>query len=89
MNFEISKAFAKDVEILPSHTKRMILDVINEIQAANTLYELTDCKKLQGEDDLYRIRMGNYRLTFEYKAPSVVLKRALHRGKIYKKHNLK
>ncbi len=89
MNLEISKAFVKDVEILPGQTKRMILSVIEEIQAARTLYDLTDCKKLQGVEDLYRIRMGNYRITFEYLASSVILKRVLPRGKIYKKHNLK
>jgi mRNA-degrading endonuclease RelE of RelBE toxin-antitoxin system len=89
MNLEISKAFVKDVEILPGRTKKMILAIIEEIQAAKTLHEINECAKLKGSDDLYRIRMGNYRMTFECQASSVVLKRVLPRGKIYKKHNLK
>ncbi len=89
MNLEISKAFVRDVESLPMHTKKMILEVINQIQAAKTPHEIHDCLKLKGADDLYRIRMGNYRITFENHDSIAILKRALPRGKIYKKQNLK
>jgi mRNA interferase RelE/StbE len=88
MNLEISKAFARDVESIPGHSKKMILAIINQIQIARTPLEINDCSKLKGADDLYRIRMGNYRITFEYTGSSAVLKRVLPRGMIYKKHNL-
>jgi mRNA-degrading endonuclease RelE of RelBE toxin-antitoxin system len=89
MNIEISRAFVKDVEPLPKHSKKIILTVINEIQSAKKLYEIKECSKLKGVDDLYRIRKGNYRITFEYDGSSAVLKRVLPRGQIYKKHNIK
>jgi mRNA-degrading endonuclease RelE of RelBE toxin-antitoxin system len=89
MILEISKAFVRDVESLPNHSKKMILGVIREIQSAKNLHDIKDCSKLRGADDLYRIRMGNYRITFEYHGSSLVLKRALPRGKIYKKQNLR
>jgi mRNA-degrading endonuclease RelE of RelBE toxin-antitoxin system len=89
MNIEISRAFVKDVEPLPKHSKKIILVVINEIQSAKKPYEIKECSKLKGVDDLYRIRRGNYRITFEYDGSSAVLKRVLPRGQIYKKHNIK
>ena len=88
MNFEISKAFVKDVESLPGHAKKIILSVIDDIHSAKNPHEINDCSKLRGINDLYRIRRGNYRITFEYFESSAVLKRALPRGKIYKKQNL-
>ena len=89
MNVEISRAFVKDVEPLPKHSKKVILAVINEIQSAKHLHEIKECAKLQGSEDLFRIRRGIYRITFEYDGSSVVLKRVLPRGKIYKKHNMR
>jgi mRNA-degrading endonuclease RelE of RelBE toxin-antitoxin system len=89
MNLEISRAFVKDVEPLPKHSKKLILEVLNEIQSAKIPSEIKECTKLKGAEDLYRIRRGNYRITFEYNKSSVVLKRVLHRGQIYKKHNIK
>jgi mRNA-degrading endonuclease RelE of RelBE toxin-antitoxin system len=87
MNLEISRAFVKDVEPLPKNSKKIILEVINEIQSAKTPHEIRECSKLKGVDKLYRIRRGNYRITFEYDGSSAILKRALPRGQIYKKHN--
>ena len=89
MNIEISRAFVKDVGPLPKHSKKIILTVINEIQSAKNPYEIKECSKLKGAGDLYRIRRGNYRITFEYDGSSAVLKRVLPRGQIYKKHNIK
>lgn len=89
MNVEISRAFVSDVESLPNHSKKMILKVINQIRAAKNPHEIIDCLKLKGVEDLYRIRMGNYRITFAYFESTAVLKRALPRGKIYKKRNLR
>lgn len=89
MKIEISRAFVKDVEPLPKHSKKIILAVISEIQSVKTPYKIKECSKLKGADDLYRIRRGNYRITFEYDGSSAILKRVLPRGQIYKKHNIK
>jgi len=89
MKIEISRAFVKDVEPLPKHSKRIIFSVINEIKSANMPFDIMECSKLKGVEDLYRIRRGIYRITFQYNGSSVVLKRVLTRGQIYKKHNIK
>jgi len=88
MKFEISKAFVKDTEPLPKKVKLVILEVIKEIQSAKVPGEIHDCAKLKGVGDIYRIRRGLYRVTFQYDGKTVTLKRVLPRGQIYKKHNL-
>jgi mRNA-degrading endonuclease RelE of RelBE toxin-antitoxin system len=88
MKFEISKAFVKDTEPLPKKVKLVILEVIKEIQSAKVPGEVHDCTKLKGVVDIYRIRRGLYRITFQYDGTMATLKRVLPRGQIYKKHNL-
>jgi len=89
MNIEISKAFVKDVEPLPKYSKIIILSVINEIKSAGKPFDIKECSKLKGAENLYRIRRGNYSITFQYDGTSAVLKRVLTRGQIYKKHNIR
>jgi mRNA-degrading endonuclease RelE of RelBE toxin-antitoxin system len=89
MNVDISKAFVKDTALLPKKSKLVILEVINEIQIAVVPGDIRDCSKLKGAEDLYRIRRGVYRVTFQYDRTTATLKRVLPRGQIYKKHNLK
>lgn len=88
MKFEISKAFVKDTEPLPKKAKLVILEVIKEIQSAKMPGEVHDCTKLKGVEDIYRIRRGLYRITFQYDGTTATLRRVLPRGQIYKKHNL-
>jgi Cytotoxic translational repressor of toxin-antitoxin stability system len=88
MKFEISKAFVKDTESLPKRVKLVILEVIKEFQSAKVPGEVHDCTKLKGVEDMYRIRRGIYRVTFQYDGTTATLKRVLPRGQIYKKHNL-
>jgi len=89
MKIEISKAFVKDVGPFPKFSKRIILSVINEIESAEKPFDIKECSKLKGAENLYRIRRGNYRITFQYDGGIAILKRVLTRGQIYKKHNIK
>ena len=89
MNIEISMAFVKDAGPLPKYSKRIILSVINEIESAEKPFDIKECSKLKGAENLYRICRGNYRITFQYDGTTAVLKRVLTRGQIYKKHNLR
>jgi len=88
MKFEISKAFVIDTKTLPQKVKLIILEVIKEIQSAKVPGEVHDCTKLKGVEDIYRIRRGLYRITFQYDGTTVTLRRVLPRGQIFKKHNL-
>ena len=89
MNVDISRAFVKDTASLPKKMKLVIQEVIKEIQIAKFPVDIRDCSKLKGAEDMYRIRRGVYRVTFQYDSTTVTLKRVLPRGQIYKKQNLK
>jgi mRNA-degrading endonuclease RelE of RelBE toxin-antitoxin system len=89
MKIEISRAFVKDVGPLPKHSKKIILLVINEIESASSPFDIKECSKLKGLEDLYRIRRGNYRITFNFQESTAIFKRVLARGQIYKKHNIR
>lgn len=89
MNVDISRAFVKDTATLPKKMKLVILDVINEIQIAKVPNDIRDCARLKGAEDIYRIRRGVYRMTFQYNSTTATLKRVLPRGQIYKKQNLR
>jgi mRNA-degrading endonuclease RelE of RelBE toxin-antitoxin system len=90
MIIEISKAFVKDSEVLPKRIKLVLYDLIKEIEgdSIKSPFDIKDCSKMKGYDNLYKIRRGIYRITLEYNGESITLKRVLPRGQIYKKHNL-
>lgn len=89
MKVEISKAFVKDAEVLPKRIK-LIYNLIREIQteSVKSPFDIKECFKLKGFNNLYKIRRGIYRVTFEYNGETALLKRVLPRGQVYKKHNL-
>ena len=84
MNVDISRAFVKDTAPLPKKFKLVIQEVINEIQIAKVPGDIRDCSKLKGADDMYRIRRGVYRVTFQYTGTTATFKRVLPRGQSYK-----
>lgn len=90
MNVEISKAFVKDADVLPKRIKHVIYELIQEIQkkSVKSPFDINDCSKLNGFNNLFKIRRGVYRITFEYNGDAALLKRVLPRGQLYKKHNL-
>ena len=88
MNVDISRAFVKDTGPLPKKSKLVILELIKEMQLAEIQNYIRDCYNLKGADDIYHIRRGVYRVTFQYDGTMATLKRVLPRGQIYKKHNL-
>jgi len=89
MNVDISRAFVKDTCLLPKKTKLIIQEVIKEIQITKVPGNIRDCSKLKGAEDMYRIRRGVYRVTFQYDSTTATLKRVSPRGQIYKKQILK
>jgi mRNA interferase RelE/StbE len=58
--------------------------VIEEIEAADTLADIRNVKKLKGYEHVYRIRVGNYRIGIYCETDVVELMRFLHRKDIYR-----
>ncbi len=77
--------FEKQLDKLSDTTAKRIYNKINDLvkNAANI-----DVKKLKGQNE-YRLRLGSYRVIFEYQSLGgevvIIIKNVEHRKDIYKK----
>lgn len=80
----IKKSTAKKIAALPKEIKASVI---------NHIFELSDeprpsgCKKLKGEENVWRIRVGDYRVIYSIFDNILVVEilRANHRKDVYKK----
>ena len=88
MKIQYSTQFAKDARKLPQHIKTAVKEIVIQLENAPTLFEIRDCKPLEGVKNGYRIRCGDYRITLSLiiQDDTVMLLRVLPRGQVYKKH---
>ena len=78
MKIQYSKAAAKTLAAMDSKTKQRIKDAVEGIPAG-------DIKPLQGYNDLYRLRIGGWRVVFSYPNKNTVLiEKIAPRGGVYK-----
>ena len=66
MIVQYSKSFEKAVEKLPGKMIYAITDIIKEVKQAERLEDISNCKKIKGFDNVYRIRTGSYRTFFTF-----------------------
>ena len=86
MKTTFRKSFTKD---LKSYTRDRTLlarveETILQVEAAETITDIKNLKKLKAESPYYRIRIGNYRLGLIIKNKIVTFVRLLHRKEIYR-----
>ena len=58
--------------------------VFDEILTFQNLSEMVNVKKLKGESDTYRIRIGDYRIGFFVQGETITFARVLHRREFYR-----
>ncbi len=58
--------------------------VFEEIPRIASFEEITNIKKLQGYDNAYRIRVGDYRVGIIFDGETAIFERVLHRKEIYR-----
>lgn len=91
MKTKYSKEFEKSVRKLSGKTLNSVRNTIIEVKNASSLDEITDCKKLVGFDNVYRIRIGSLRAFFvfhiEIVDDCVFFKYLVARGEAYNKKN--
>jgi len=87
MIVRIDKSFEKDTsKINDAKTKAAIVEVIDNIQAAADISSINKLKKIVGYKNMYRIRLGDFRIGLEYtESNEIILIRFLHRKEIYKR----
>ncbi len=85
MNIKFESKFEKDLKLIKDRNllSRLKQIILNCKQAEN-LAQINNLKKLQGYENLYRIRLGNYRLGIEVVENELIFTRFLHRKDIYK-----
>lgn len=85
MKLIYTKAVTKDVKkIKDKRLTDQIAMVINNMKDITEISQLKSTKKLSGNPNAYRVRIGNYRLGFYYEKQTIILGRFLKRSDIYK-----
>ena len=81
------KALVKDLEAVSSNlgVKKRLLKLIERLKTIDSLSELQNIKKIEGYDNYYRLRVGDYRLGLKLSGKTVELIRFLHRRDIYRR----
>ena len=89
MNVEYSKDFKKSVKKLSGKMLDSVRRVVAEVKSAESLKDITDCKKLLGYRNIYRIRIGDYRAFFTFHVEivngTVFFRYLVSRGEAYAK----
>ena len=68
----ISKKALKELKNIPESDRKVIKDRISKL--AYFPFAHLDVKKLKGNQNVYRLRSGNYRIIFEYFKDERVIK---------------
>jgi mRNA interferase RelE/StbE len=84
MKIEIRKSFEKDADKIPASIQQRLAQVINQISKAKRISDMNSCKKLSGYKNVYRIRLGSYRVGFFFDNDTIELVRVLQRKDIYR-----
>lgn len=85
-SIEFVKSARKDFEKLPAKIRERVAEAL-KILSLNPYSELLKVKKLKGAEDLFRIRLGDYRVVYEIRNEMliVVVIKIGHRSEIYRK----
>ena len=85
MLVEYLESFEKDLDAISSQgVRHKVLKLIEQIEEASSLSEISNLKKLSGFKSAYRIRLGNYRIGIFVSGNTVQFARILHRKDIYR-----
>jgi mRNA interferase RelE/StbE len=82
---EFRDSFAKDLKgVKEKGLLGRVREVIEAVERADSLAELTNLKKLKGGGNYFRVRVGDYRIGVALDGDTVVFVRFLNRKDIYK-----
>ena len=85
MEIVYEKSFEKDLKrINDKRIREQVKLKIVEIRNCNILSEIKNIKKLSGQNTIYRIRISDYRIGFEFAESKLIFTRILNRKDIYK-----
>ena len=87
MNIRYAKKFSKDLEAISHDVKirKRLLDLIEQIKRVDVLSEIAGTKIIEGYQDYFRLRVGDYRLGVKVTENNIEMIRFLHRKEIYRR----
>lgn len=92
MKVAFSKDFAKALDKLSGKVHRSVVTAINEVVDADSINDITDCKKIESLNSVYRIRIGSKRAFFvlhlRIDGDVVRFEYLFSRGEAYDKKNM-
>ena len=78
-------SFAKDLRALKDKALlERIKELILSVEAAQSLAEVPNLKKLHGGGGFYRVRIGDYRVGLAMEEEVIAFVRVLHRREVYR-----
>ena len=84
MKTVFKKSFTRDLKKVGNRTvNKRIAEAIEQVEQANTLFDVASSERLQGGGEYYRIRIGSYRIGLKVDGDEVIFVRVLHRKDIY------
>jgi len=85
MHIELTRKFQKQVENCKDKRIRYkVLTIIQAVIETENLNEFPNLKKLTGYKNMYRIRLGDYRIGLHIENDAVIFAAFDHRSDIYK-----
>jgi addiction module RelE/StbE family toxin len=86
MKINYLPTFIKNLKDLKSTSPYSVIKnlVFTDILAVKQLSEINNLKKLKGEYNAYRIRIGDYRIVFFVEEDTITFARVLHRREFYR-----
>lgn len=85
MKVEYSKQFVKAAYKQTGKYKISLQKIISEVILAKDVADITNCIKMVGFQNSYRIKMGNYQLILKVVDQVVIFELLLSRGEVYRK----
>ena len=78
-------SFAKDLRSIKSKDiLSRIKEIVEQVEKAQSLQEITNIKKLKGGRNYFRIRVGEYRIGLIIESDEISFIRCLNRKEIYR-----
>ncbi len=80
---KLSSRASKDFTKLETEMKNRIKDSLKDLATDDKNMDIKKLKGIQGREDLYRLRVGNYRIIFLPTDNEILVIRIDHRRKVY------
>ena len=84
MKTVFKRSFIKDLRSVDKPLRIRVQQVIEEVEAAESLRDVGNVTKMTSRGPYYRIRVGDYRVGVPFRDGAVTFVRFLHRKDIYR-----